>query len=360
MSSSQGQPQEQSPNPISTLPTKVALARFSDDVDLGGLDLGVVAKALGRQINTDVFDAWGVAANVRSVDSLDEIADDEVPLVVVDKSRDLPDHGFHINMGGRQCAIVTNDAGMWTAYASHELIELLCDPSGMRTTLGRSLETDQGKVSYLVEVCDPVEDSTYVIEQDGIPVLVSDFVLPSYYADDGTSGAKEEKHAYSAQLTQRFGLLEGGYISWQVLGTAEVYRALAGDPGAGTQISSRAADGSSTPREFTGELTIERLGDKVRPQQKPSARISRQWDEAVPAANPRSLQADIETLIEVVKADPPLPTIDDIIADLEPLKGDDVVDRVISALMREQQIAQIFGDDAFGTGISSFRTHLNL
>ena len=67
----------------------------------------------------------------------------------------------------------------WSLFASHELMEMLVDRRGDRTDSGPSLRRGQGRVDYLVEVCDPCQRSTYTI--DG--VLVSDFVTPGYYGD---------------------------------------------------------------------------------------------------------------------------------------------------------------------------------
>jgi len=66
------------------------------------------------------------------------------------------------------CALVSVDAD-WTVDASHELVEMLADPS---------TEGD--------EICDPVEDWYYRV--DGVPV--SDFVFPAWF--DASRGPYDE------------------------------------------------------------------------------------------------------------------------------------------------------------------------
>ncbi len=90
-------------------------------------------------------------------------------------------------------------------------------------------------------------------------------------------------------LTKPFWLLEGGYISWQTFDTGDVYRAVAKVAKDGPLTPKNAP---FTPKQFVGEPTIEQLGAKVRPQQKPSPRIDDQWgdDRSGPA---RQLKGEI-------------------------------------------------------------------
>src|SRR5207244_12011882 len=45
----------------------------------------------------------------------------------------------------------------WSLTASHETLEMLADPWGSRLVGGSSIQAGQGRVRYLIEVCDPCE-----------------------------------------------------------------------------------------------------------------------------------------------------------------------------------------------------------
>jgi hypothetical protein len=59
---------------------------------------------------------------------------------------------------------------LWTELASHELLEMLEDPSGGRSRDG-----------YMFEICDRVENAGYYLHG----VLVSDFVTPAWFSGHG-------------------------------------------------------------------------------------------------------------------------------------------------------------------------------
>jgi hypothetical protein len=54
---------------------------------------------------------------------------------------------------------------------------MLADPFGDRLIAGQSPKEDQGRVEFLVEVCDPPEDQAASYRVNN--VLVSDFTPPS-------------------------------------------------------------------------------------------------------------------------------------------------------------------------------------
>jgi hypothetical protein len=45
---------------------------------------------------------------------------------------------------------------------------MLVDPSGNRLVAGDSPKTDQGRVSFLVEVCDPSEAADFAYSANGV------------------------------------------------------------------------------------------------------------------------------------------------------------------------------------------------
>ncbi len=98
----------------------------------------------------------------------------------------------------------------WSLTASHEAMEMLVDPSGNRLVAGDSPKADQGRVSFLVEVCDPSEASDYAYSANGI--LVSDFYTPNYFDPVKAPGVR---YSYTGAITEPRQVLKGGYLSWE-------------------------------------------------------------------------------------------------------------------------------------------------
>jgi hypothetical protein len=207
------------------LPTHVALVPYNEDVDVSHKELLCVAAALQKQVIRDLGPLWGVAGIVSPFLKLEHVPPGYAPLAIVAAGLPFNYHGLHFATGGQPIALVAQSES-WSLMASHELVELLCDPWGNRTTPGRSLGDekkaltsssavvdgeeyeDQGQVEYLVEVCDPCQRATYTISG----VLLSDFVTPQYYDPFQTDGAR---YSFTGRITATRQLLTGGYITWR-------------------------------------------------------------------------------------------------------------------------------------------------
>src|SRR6202007_1210961 len=80
--------------------------------------------------------------------------------------------GFPLTEHNQPFAVVL--AGdTWSLSASHEVLEMLVDPSGNRLTaanavtiIDNEVQDSDGKVEFLVEICDPSEDASnaYLID----------------------------------------------------------------------------------------------------------------------------------------------------------------------------------------------------
>jgi hypothetical protein len=68
----------------------------------------------------------------------------------------------------------------------------------------------EGRVSYLVEVCDPPEnhERSYTVND----VMVSDFITPAYYDPVPARGVR---YSFTGAVPGPREVLEGGYISWR-------------------------------------------------------------------------------------------------------------------------------------------------
>lgn len=193
---------------IRTMPVQVALVPYEAESVPASL-LTRVAAVLNTQVIRDVAPLWGVSAVVSPFVALEHVPPGYMPLVLVSEDADfrLSSQGFHFVTAGHPGALVKLGQG-WSADASHELIEMLCDPSGTATVTGPSLKADQGHVEYLMEVCDPCQSSTYEIHG----LAVSDFVTPAYYA---AVDAGDAQCSFTGRCKRPRQLLEDGYITWR-------------------------------------------------------------------------------------------------------------------------------------------------
>jgi hypothetical protein len=206
------------------LPTHVALVPYEDEL-VQPADLLRVAAALQLQLTRDFTPVWGTPAVLSAFTSLDDVPPACIPIVLVRKDTLLQrEHAFHTTVKGQPIGLIEVRDG-WEFAASHELLEIVCDPQGQRKVSGASMadsakSTDdveleawaasykpQGEVQYLLEVCDPCQHSHYMING----VKVSDFVTPRYYGPGESIGAS---YSFTGALKKPLELLEGGYITW--------------------------------------------------------------------------------------------------------------------------------------------------
>jgi hypothetical protein len=368
------------------LTTRVALVPYDNEVEADCHD--AVVAALNDQIRI-VSQAWSVSATIEWQPSLEAMRPECIPLVILAHDAPFRDHGIHLTLAGRPFALIKSGPGSsWSRYASHELIELLCNPYGGRTTPARSLKEEQGEVDYLVEVCDPCEYSTYKIEN----VVVSDFVTPDYYQAK-TGG--DTSYSHEGLIKKPLQLLAGGYIAWQTRPGNAIWQAFAGQGEDNGEEAASEAIGD--PRTFeTDELSFNQLRHD-RPGYARSG-VTRTWVDlrgtrfraqgAGPSGPPKDrggresyadhVRKGVETFLYLANAQPPPPTTDELIAALRanapkaelgrlgvtpygpnPKIGQStLVNKVISALEEQQKISSLFGEDVFGFGLSSWLNHL--
>jgi hypothetical protein len=390
------------------LTSKIVLVPF-DGVAPDGADPNDVAFALSRQVIRDVQPAWHVSADVHYVENLDAVPEDCVPLVIIEDDEQVPGHGFHFDIAGRPCALIRNTPGRWPQFASHELIELLVDPTGALAALGPTLDRKirPQTVNYLIEVCDPVEESTYYGDRE---ILLSDFVYPAYYFEDkDAKRGMQFSHCDTIPAPRK--LLTGGYLSWQTLDTGKVFQAFGGPERADVMKSSRdIPSGPNKPELWAGDPWIKELrpgADVARTR----SRIDRHWvgingmreqarraaaneqtmasssasaEKSARRSHVQALREDIQTFtdlvsgrrrppvslevliraLEAAKQGGPVPYTDlgkkgvtDQVPDSKQ-KPEIILDDVIQALRNQEKISRLFGEGLFGSGISSWVLYL--
>ena len=184
------------------------VALVSDESSITMRELSLVAAALQKQATRDLGPLWKIEATVTAFEKLEDLPLDYWPVVIKDDIGQPDAAGYHDDQHGQPFALIQYSDG-WTLTASHEVLEMLVDPFGRRLVAGQSPAAKQGRVRFLVEVCDPSEADAYAYKVNGIKV--SDFYTP-HFMDPGTSPGV--RYSYTGAITAPRQVLRGGYLSW--------------------------------------------------------------------------------------------------------------------------------------------------
>jgi len=168
----------------------IALVSLTKEVTLA--NLAPVSAAIQKQISRDFGPMWNVEATVDAFDKLEDVPIGYWHVLLQDE---LPNGaaGLHKRDDNKQpfalVALTTN----WPVFMSHEVLEMLVDPQGNLTRAGNSLKSGQGRVEYLIEVCDPCQDSKFAYSVNS--GMVSDFYTPQYFDPVKTCRGSIHRHA---------------------------------------------------------------------------------------------------------------------------------------------------------------------
>ena len=200
------------------MPLTQFIAIVSETNQVTSTDLQRVAGALDKQAKRDFADPWGVSASVNPFASLDDVPTDYWPVIIRDDIGFEGAAGIHLDKDGQPFALVQSGAE-WSLTASHEVLEMLADPFGNRLVAGKSPKKGQGRVNFLVEVCDPSEAAQFAYTVNG--VLVSDFYFNSFFDPVKSSGVR---YSFTGALPKPRDIVRGGYLSWMVPETGEWFQ----------------------------------------------------------------------------------------------------------------------------------------
>ena len=234
----------------------------------GKLDAGLVqaaAAAINVQVIRDLPQYWPVTATVQYLPDPKRLPPGIWPIFLVDK---LPpgEGGAHLDRKNQPYAQVAATPGStdWTLDASHEALEMLVDPAGNRLQSSMAIAIDgenvvdaNGQFQYLVEACDPCEDSKYAYSIQGI--AVSDFITPHYYDPAAVAGTR---YSFGGNIQRPRQLLPGGYISFVNPQADEVQQILF--LGAKPELRNLGTAGGASLREFVDNRTHERSAARRR------------------------------------------------------------------------------------------------
>lgn len=197
------------------IPVHVGVADESGRVSAS--DLAKVCGALNAQVSGEFFKVWRTLASVGPYLTIPPHMWQILIRHKLDVSGAL---GYHTTKLNQPISYVMYTPD-YSGTTSHEALEMLADPSGNRMHGGRlpwgvedkfrdfGLKSKNSHVNYLLEVCDPPEATSYEIGD----VLVSDFILPSWYDSTPVAGVR---YSWAGGCKKPREVANGGYVSFCV------------------------------------------------------------------------------------------------------------------------------------------------
>jgi len=170
-----------------------------------------VTAALQSQVHNDFAPLWGIDADLTYYPAGQQPPATAWVLGIFDDSDQAGALGYHdltqqgLPLGKVFAGTDAKYGSQWSVTASHELLEMLGDPD-INLTVFRQQQDGTG-VLYAYETCDACEDDSFGYKIGN--VMVSDFVLPSWFEEFHPGGTQYDFKNY---ISQPFALLKGGYI----------------------------------------------------------------------------------------------------------------------------------------------------
>ena len=175
-------------------------------------DVQAALPSFQTQLSRDFCGAgWGLDATLQWVPKAKKAPASAWLLGVFDDADQAGALGYHdLTKSGQPTGKVfakttLDDGGLWTVTFSHELLEMVADP-----TINLCAFDEDARRLYAYEVCDAVEADALGYKIDG--VTVSDFVMPGWFEPSHVT--KGERFAFKSKVKGPFQLLAGGYIGY--------------------------------------------------------------------------------------------------------------------------------------------------
>jgi len=191
---------------MSRLVKYVALVSESQQVPFS--EVAKIAAALQKQVTRDFGLIWDIDATIDAYEKLEDVSPGCWPIIIRDDIGVAGAAGIHMDEDGQPYALV-QASERTPLTCSHELLEMLADPFGTRLVASDSIKPGQGRVRYLVEVCDPSEGDAFGYTVNGI--LLSDFYTPNFFDPVAAQGVR---YSFTGAITKPKQILKDGYLSW--------------------------------------------------------------------------------------------------------------------------------------------------
>lgn len=198
------------------------LALISESAFIGQGDVMAMAAALQKQASRDLAPIWDIGATVDPFPNLHAVPTDYWPIIIRDDIEDRGLAGIHKAGDGQPFGLVTafgGDLDMVSLTASHEMLEMLVDPSGERWVAGECPDPRQGRVNFLVEIADPCMGREHAYQANS--VWVSDFYTPRYFDPVPSASVR---YSFTGAIRAPRQVLPGGYLSWRNLTDGHIYQ----------------------------------------------------------------------------------------------------------------------------------------
>jgi hypothetical protein len=262
----------------------VAVVSESDGLEFG--ELAETVAAIQKQVLRDFGPLWDVQATVDAFARLEDVPEGYWRAIVADEL-DERTLGFHRDRAHQPYAMILFRED-WPRIASHEILEMLADPSGDRVVAGDSPDPDQGRVEFLMEVCDPCSDSTYAVNG----IALSDFCTQHYYEPIAAPGVR---YSFTGSLPGPYAVLPGGYLSWRLPGTNQWFRAIRSARGVRIDPAPGPVTGASLRESIDRHARAAAPSRKKRrPSRREAATLKRRHDSRI--ARAAQLREDIAAL----------------------------------------------------------------
>src|SRR5712692_2115361 len=172
------------------------------------------AVAIDTQVREHLRPIWPDVADrtVVACPTMDEVQPNDWHVFLVKEDPRFafsPIKGFHLDEEKPFATVELKDD--WQLIASHEVLEMLVDPTGDQLVAGNApAGARQGRVQFLVEVCDPCELESYHLD-DFPDVPLAYFYTPRYFDSTREEGVQ---YAFKDIIKEPRQVLPGGYLSW--------------------------------------------------------------------------------------------------------------------------------------------------
>jgi len=238
-------------------------------------DVQDAVRSVNRQVMEDFIPIWGngrilrlhaPSADPEDLSSLtEEAVRGESAIYLVDEATLPGALGYHdLNTRDMPVGFVfvlnPND---WTVTLSHEVLELIIDPTVNIFVPGPDPRDPRNTVLHTYEVCDAVERTSYAI--DGI--RVSNFLTPSYFTVGEAIGTRND---YLGVGVRSFGVTRGSHIAFFDLATNR-FETVLGQQAPQVRALARKAElyeypKPARPSEMTLQSVLEDYHKKPHPQ----------------------------------------------------------------------------------------------
>lgn len=265
----------------------IAVINFSPD--LTDQDVQEAIRAVNRKVTEDFIPIWGGGRTLRlhaadfdpmDPDALDEeqVQADSV-MYLVDEATLPGALGYHdLNTSDMPLGFVfVLNPDDWTVTLSHEVLELIMDPTVNIFVPGPDPRDPNNLVLHTYEICDAVERTSYKIDE----IDVSNFLTPNYFTIGEAPGTRND---FLGVGVTSFGVTQNSHIAFFNLSTGQ-FEVVFGQQAPPSSAAARRAElcDHAKPERPGDEILQGILGSYKKKLHSKVAKLPRKWLPNLPA-----------------------------------------------------------------------------